>query len=579
MRRSKTAEPSRVGRLEIEDFALIERASLEFSPGFTVCSGETGSGKTMLLGALAFVLGERTPADIVRAGAARARVTLEVEADAALRGKLVDDGFDAEDGEAAILSREVLASGKSTARINGRLATSAQLRAVGDAIVEQIGQHEQQRLLSNAYQLDVLDAFAGDAALAVREALATVHDRVRALEAELAERTSDAGRALAELEFARFAAGEIAAAALQPGEDVELRERREYLANAERIASALGAAHAALADDGGAADALAAAAAALLPVARFSPRLEEIAAALAALQSDAGDAAVTLARERESTEFDASELERVTGRLDTLERLKKKYGGSIEAVLAARDRFDAAIERDATRDEREASLRAELASARAELTARAAELGGLRAAAGRELETRVARELAALAMPAARFEVVLEPLTAIGPSGAERALFALSPNPGEPVRPIARAASGGELSRMLLALVAVLAGRRERTALVFDEIDAGIGGATATAVGVRIGALARSAQVLCVTHLAQIAAWADRHYVLRKRTRAGRAVVELVALDDARAVLEEIARMLSGSIAPVALEHADTLVREVRAAKATGSKRPARVAS
>jgi DNA repair protein RecN (Recombination protein N) len=582
MHRSKTAEPSRLARLEIENFALIERASLEFAAGFTACSGETGSGKTMLLGALAFVLGERSSPDIVRSGAARARVTLEVEVDAALRARLAEDGFETDDGEPALLVREMLASGKSTARINGALATGGQLRAAGEAVVEQIGQHEQQRLLSAAYQADVLDAFAGPGALARRLAVGAAYERVRTLEADASADASDAGRAQAELEFARFAAAEIAAAAPLPGEDAALRERRDYLANAERIAAALAAAHAALARSdegaGSAIESLGVAAGALSAVARFSPGLESIAAALAALQSEATDVALSLARQLESTEFDGRELESATARLDALERLKKKYGGSLEAVLAAGARFEAAVSREATRDERAAELRAALESAQAELRAEAAALGALRATAARELETRVAEELTGLAMPAARFSVVLEPLARIGPGGGERALFALSPNPGEPLRPLARAASGGELSRVLLALVAVLAGRREPTALVFDEIDAGIGGATASAVGVRLGALARSSQVLCVTHLAQIAAWADRHYVLNKRARGDSTLVELVRLDDPQTVLEELARMLSGSAAPVALEHARTLLRDVRAAKARGNKRPARAA-
>jgi len=571
---------ARLARLEIEDFSLIERASLEFAEGFTVCSGETGSGKTMLLGALAFVLGERSSADVVRAGATRARVTLEVDPGDALRARLANDGFDTEDGEAAILSRELLANGKSTARVNGTLATAAQLRALGDALVEQIGQHEQQRLLSGAYQLDALDAFAGAAARQRRASVARAYDRAAALEEELAERRAGAGRALAELEFARFAASEIAAAAPVPGEDEALRERRDYLANAERIGGALAGAHAAVGDgEGSAVETLGAAAAALAAVARYSPELARIAAALAALQSDATDAAVALARQLEATEFDAGELESATARLDLLEKLKKKYGGSIAAVLAARERYDEAVAREATRDERDAALNVELDAVRSALAAEATALSALRSAAARELESRVAAELASLAMPAARFAVVLEALPAPGPGGAERAYFALSPNPGEPVRPIARAASGGELSRVLLALVAVLADRRDRTALVFDEIDAGIGGATAGAVGLRLGALARSAQVLCVTHLAQIAAWADRHYVLRKRVRGATTLVEVVALDDPRSVLEEIARMLSGSAATVALEHAQTLVRDVRAAKSAGGKRRARVAS
>ncbi len=574
------APGSRLARLEIEDFGLIERAWLEFSPGFTVCSGETGSGKTMLLGALAFVLGERTPADMVRAGAPRTRVSLAVDADGAFRALLDAEGFEAEPGEAAILSRELLPNGKSTARINGRLATAAQLRAAGEALADAVGQNEQQRLLSAGYQLDVLDAFAGEAALAARAAAGAAYARAVALECELATCSGDADRLRSELEFASFAAAEIAAAAPVPGEDEPLRERRDFLANVERIGRALGNARAAV--SGGAAvtggegsssavESLGIAATALASVARFSPTLAALAERLAALQSDATDVAVALGRESEAAEFDASELESVTARLDLLETLKKKYGGTLTAVCSARDAYEAIVAREATRDERENALRGELARVRTALGREALALGKLRAAAARELEARVATELAALAMPAARFGVLLETLAEAGPNGSERVSFALSPNPGEPLRPVARAASGGELSRVLLALVAVLADRRERTALIFDEIDAGIGGATGSAVGVRLGALGHATQVLCVTHLAQIASFADRHYVLRKRERAGATVVELVALDEPQAVIEEIARMLSGSIAPVALEHARALVDEARGARANAS--------
>jgi len=553
----------RLSRLEIEDFALIARASLEFADGFTVCSGETGSGKTMLLGALAFVLGERSSADIVRAGAARARVTLALDVDAALRERLEASGFDADD-EAAILVREMLPTGKSAARINGRLATSGQLRALGELALEQVGQHEQQRLLSRAYQLNVLDAFAGDEALGRQRAVHDAYERVTSAEAALRERTDNAGRALAELEFARFAAREIDEAGLVAGEEAALRERRDYLVNVEKIAAALAGAHEALAGaETGGAEALGVAAANVARVARFGATLAALADRLAALQSDATEAAVALSRELDATELDAGELEATTARLALIDGLKKKYGGTIDAVLEARSRFDATIANEEARDEREAALHAALAAARGDLEREARALSALRAAAARVLETHVGDELAELAMPAARFAVVLDALPEIGRSGGESVEFALSPNSGEPLRALGRAASGGELSRVLLALVVVLADRRERTALVFDEIDAGIGGATASAVGTRIGALARASQVLCVTHLAQIASWADRHYALRKREHAGATVVELVELRERDTVLAEIARMLAGTTVAVALEHAETLVREV----------------
>jgi len=559
----------RLERLEIEDFGLIANAALEFAGGFTVCSGETGSGKTMLLGALGFVLGERASADIVRGGASRARVTLEVDADPTLRTSLASAGFEIDEGEPAILTREMLANGKSSARINGRPATAAQLRESGELLVDLIGQHEQQRLLSRAYQLDVLDRFAGPKALDARGRVAEAHARAAALERELAEVRENSGRGLAEVEFARYALAEIDEAKLEPGEDERLRERRDYVANIERIAAALGQASAALSgNDGGAVEALGSAAATLAGLARYGAELARLAETLAALQSDATDVAVRIAREAESSEFDPAELESLGERLDAIERLKKKYGASIELLLEARARFAENVERYAARDERQAELATALSAACEDLERHANALGELRASAARELEAAIAAELADLAMPAARFEVALENLPAIGPQGREQADFALSPNPGEPLRPLMRAASGGELSRVLLALVVVLADRRERTALVFDEIDAGVGGTTANAVAQRLGSLARGAQVLCVTHLAQIASWADRHYTLVKHETKDTTTIELVELTEHGAVLDELARMLSGTVAAVAIDHAGTLLRDVRRRKA-----------
>lgn len=551
-------------RLVIEDFGLIARAELDFADGLTACTGETGSGKTMLLGALAFVLGERASADSVRAGAARARVTLEVDADDALRARFASEGFDIDADESASFARELLPGGKSSARINGRAASAAQVRSFGALLVDAIGQHEQQRLLSPAYQLDVLDRFAGAPALAAREAVAAAFARLDAHETELSALRERDARSLAEVEFARYALGEMDALGLQPDEEETLRERRDYLSNVERIKGVLEQAHEVLGGENAALDGLAAAAAAIAGVARYSAELDALAGSLAALQSDAGEAAAALARLLETTDFDGEELERTTARLDAIGRVRKKYGRSADEWQAARAGFTALVEGEETRDERLAALDRAVSAERADLEAAAATLAALRAEAARVLEARVAEELAGLAMPAARFGVALEALPAIGPNGAERAEFSLSANPGEPARPLAKSASGGELSRVLLALVVVLAERREPSALVFDEIDTGIGGSTANAVGVRLGTLAGVSQVVCVTHLAQIASWADRHYALRKSESRGGTAIELVELRESDAIVDELARMLSGSTAGVAREHAATLWREAR---------------
>jgi DNA repair protein RecN (Recombination protein N) len=552
-------------RIEIEDFGLIARADVDFAAGLSVFSGETGSGKTMLLGALGFVLGERSSPDMVHGGALRARVTLEVDTDEPLREAFLEAGFEVEPGEPAIFTRELQTSGKSSARINGRPATAAQLRETAARFADFIGQHEQQRLLSPTYQLELLDRYAGAKALALRDSVAASYARVAELERELAETAESEGRGLAEVEFARFALGEIDAAAAQPGEDERLRERREYLANAERISGALGQAHDALAGaDGSAVTALGAAARALGGVSRYGGELTRLADSIAALQSEATDAAVEIARAADAVESDAAELETIGERLDAIDRLKKKYGPTIEAVLESRTRFESIVERYAGREERCATLQSWLGAEKTTLATQSDDLGKLRTAAARKLENSVAEELRALAMPAARFAVNLERSEAIGRLGRERSEFALAPNPGEPLRSLARAASGGELSRVLLALVVVLADRREPTALIFDEIDAGVGGATANAVAQRLSALARDTQVVCVTHLAQIASWAERHYALVKRERRDATTIEVVALSERKAVLEELARMLSGKVEGIAIEHAETLLRDAQ---------------
>ena len=299
-------------------------------------------------------------------------------------------------------------------------------------------------------------------------------------------------------------------------------------------------------------------------IARFGAAFAALAVSAGALQADAQNLAAGIARARDDVDLDPAELESVTERLDAIESLKKKYGASIAAVLAARDRFAATLENDAGRDERLATLEVELGALDTAIAADAAELHAQRVAAVPACEERVAAELRELAMPAARFTVALEALGEIAAHGGDRVEFRFSANPGEPERPLARIASGGERSRVLLALVVVLADRRDARTFVFDEIDAGIGGATAVAVGARLRRLAAVAQVICVTHLAQIASWADTHYVLRKYDDGGETTIEVGSLqaDDDR--LAEIARMLSGDTKRISLEHAATLVASTR---------------
>ena len=546
-----------ITRLEIENYGLIARGAIEFSPGATIFTGETGSGKTMILGALDFALGERASADVVRRGAQRAVVTLGFEPNAALRERLRADGFEVDPGEEATVVREMSDAGKSSVRVNGRSATASYVREIGTQIAEVIGQHDAQRLLSPAYQLELLDRFGGSVTIEARDAAAVARERVTALDRELHAFHGDERREQERYDDARFALDEIEGAAPQPAEDERLNERRRYLDNVERIALALRAAHEALGgDDGSAAGALGTASTALHGIADISADLRVMADAAAALQSESAELATRIARTLDATEFDAGELESINARLDLLDRLKRKHGGSIEAVLETAVRARAIVEAHESRGERSSQLAVDLRDAQAALAANEAHLRALREKAAARLKGALAEEFGALALGSARFDVAFDPAIE----------FVFAANKGEPLRPLARVASGGELSRVLLALVVVLAGARERTALIFDEIDTGIGGTTATALGARIGRLAKESQVVCVTHLAQLATWSDRHYVLDKHEKGGTTTIAVreIAGEDARAA--ELARMLSGESHEVALEHARLLLAQGRAA-------------
>jgi DNA repair protein RecN (Recombination protein N) len=549
-------------QLQIEGYGLIERADVEFADGATIFTGETGSGKTMLLGALDFALGARAGPDVVRRGAHKALVTLTFEPDETVRARLAADGFELDLGEAGTIAREMTETGRSSLRVNGRPATAAYVREIRDAIAELVGQHEAQRLLAAAYHLELLDRFAGEPALVLRDAVASAYARAEEAAQALARLTHDERRARERYDDASFAVREIEEARLERSEAERLTERRTYLDNVERIAVSLHAAHEALAaEERGATGALGDASVALTSVAKFDPALREMAARVSALQADAVDLAAVLSRALEATEYDPAELEAINARLDLIDRLKRKYGPSVDDVLAAAQRAREIVDEYEGRDRHVARLEAESAAATRELREAAASLSALRARAAATLSKRAVAEFAEIALGSGRFEAEIEPIEPITARGAERVEFRFAANAGEPARPLARVASGGELSRVLLALVVVLADARDAaTALVFDEIDAGIGGATATAVGARMGELARRGQVVCVTHLAQLATWADRHYVLEKTERKRETTIVVRSIVGAKEREAEIARMLSGESHDVALRHARALL-------------------
>jgi DNA repair protein RecN (Recombination protein N) len=546
--------------LRVENLLLIERAELRLGPGLTVLTGETGAGKTVLAHALDLLLGGRARAGIVRPGAAEAYVEGVFELPEALRAALGERL--PPDAEELVLARRVSAEGRTRAYLGGRSATVADLRDVGSELIAFYGQHEHRKLMLASAQLEILDGFCGSGHLERRTAYGEVFARARALEASLGELRERAGARDRELDLLEFELSEIEAAAPDEAEETALLAARDRLRHVEALrGAALGAAEAVVSFDGegGAGMLLAAGGAGLDGVAGVDPGLDALGERWRALAYEADDLAGELRRYVEGLEAEPGALEAAEERLAVLERLKRKHGGTIAAVLAHAERCR---ERRAELAGAEVALEqatAELEAARADLAGRAEELRAARAAAAPRLAAAVRERLADLAMVGASFEIGLEPREP-GPSGADAVEFLIAPNAGVPAGPLREIASGGELSRVMLALMGA-ANAGGAAALVFDEVDAGIGGQTARAVGAQLRALAEGRQVVCITHLPQIASLAARHYSIAKDPGADPARTTVTPLAGS-AVVAELVRMLGADAGDVAARrHAKELLK------------------
>ncbi|MGA2434138.1 MAG: DNA repair protein RecN [Bryobacteraceae bacterium] len=553
--------------LVIENFAVIERVRARFHPGFNLLTGETGSGKSMIVDALALLFGGRASQDSVRTGAARARISglFEAPVNRAFQELLDAAGVGIEDGE-LLLEREISSEGKSRAFAGSRPITAALLRDLAPHLGDIHGQHDQQMLFSGAAQLEMLDAFAGTGETVAEAGRIYADWRAATNELEELVRTEQEKARL--LDLWNFQRKEIEGSALKPGEDAELEQERRVLQNSARLEEAANTAYAALYDAPESAVAqLRLAAKRLDELCRIDPRLDPARESVSQSVIAVEEASYAVRDYLSHLEADPARLDAIESRLAGIEKLKRKYGAAIDEILAFLDGVRKQIEGVETAGERKTALErsaGELAAAY-EKTARA--LTGRRTEAARKLEKRVEAELASLAMERTKFQVKIEP-AAWSATGADAIRFLVSPNLGEEPRPIEKVASGGEISRIALALktcIAASAGKRVDDAaprtLVFDEVDAGIGGRAAETVGRRLKQLAAAYQVLCVTHLPQIAGFGDHHYYVEKRESGGRTaavIEELSAKDRTR----EIGRMLSGErLTPEALKQAEQLLK------------------
>ena len=531
--------------LRVENLLLIERAELRLGPGLNVLTGETGAGKTMLAHALDLLLGGKPRAGIVRPGAAEAWVEGVFDLPEALRGEL-GERLPA-DAEEVVLARRVSAEGRSRAYVCGRSASVGDLRDLGGALVAFYGQHEHRRLTLASAQLELLDAFCGDAHMAARREAAAVHARVRGLEASLEGLRERAGARDRELDLLEFELAEIDEASPSEEEEAELLAERGRLRHLEALLSASSGAAEALdpSSDGegaaGAMELLAGAERGLDGVAGVDADLDELAARVRALTVEAGDVAGELRRYAEGLEGEPGRLEAVEERLAALDRLKRKHGGSIGAVLAHAERCRERRDELANAEVALERATAELEAARADRAGRAAALRKTRSKAAPKLAAGVRERLADLAMEGAAFEVSLTERD-FGPTGTDAVELLIAPNPGVPAAPLRDIASGGELSRVMLALLGT-ANDGGDAALVFDEVDAGVGGQTARAVGEQLRALGEGRQVVCITHLPQIASLARRHFSIAKDTSVEPALTTVSRLAE-RDVVGELVRML-----------------------------------
>jgi DNA repair protein RecN (Recombination protein N) len=553
--------------LRIENLLLIERAELLLGEGLNAITGETGAGKTVLAHSLDLLMGGKAKAQIVRPGAAEAWVEGVFDLPKGLMGEpeLAELAERLPEGaEEVVLGRRVSASGRTSAFVAGRAATAADLKLLGGRLLAFFGQHEHRRLTISSAQLEILDGFVGAEHLETRREYREAHREVSRLGAELAELREREGSRERDLDLYRYELSEIETVAPVPEEREEMSSQRERLRHAEGLREAAGAAHSGLAgaeEDGGAMAALAQAESSLQGAAGLDPSLDGLTERVTALSVELTDVASELRDYAEGIEADPAALLAIEERLEAIDRLERKHGGSVESVLAHAEHCRAEIVRLEGAGERYAEAEAELVAAEA----RREELGE-KLTEGREkavgpLQKRVAAELEQLSMAGASLQVALEPHPdGYVASGRETVELRVAPNPGIEPAPLRDAASGGELSRVMLALSGLGQAASAGT-MVFDEIDAGIGGNTARVVGERLRELGRQRQVVCITHLPQVASLADTHFRLEKDV-AGEQAEALVERLEGEEVVAEIRRMLGGqSSDQAATRHARELLK------------------
>ena len=531
--------------LHIENIAVIEHGEIGFGTGFNVLTGETGAGKSIVIDAISAILGDRISREVIRTGAPKAFVS-------ALFDRVPELPWFAEnqveyDPEELMIQREILADGKNVCRVNGRPVTVAILRKLGLQLISIHGQHDSQQLFDESTHLVYLDQYAKDSEALT--AYQTAYDAMQTVKQEIRRLSMDEQEKQRLVETLRFQIADIERADLQTGEDEELEERRKVLQNAEKLTDTIKTAVGAIYGDessDGAAGLLGAAEHALSRVKTVSPRMEELYQRISELMYTVQDAADELRDVKDELTYSADELEQIESRLDTIHKLKRKYGSTVEEVLSFLDDARRQLDEVEFADDRIQKLNSRLLKLEKETRQAGLSLRDVRQAAAKELEMRIQSELSQLDMPKIQFVCQFEEQEP-AENGIDAVRFLMSANVGESLKPMAKVASGGELARIMLAMKNVLAEQDAVPTLIFDEVDAGVSGRAAQKVAQKLSALSAGKQILCVTHLPQIAAMADTHLLIQKAVRDGRTYTSVTPLEK-EGRIEELARIIGGAV-------------------------------
>ncbi len=553
-----------LNHLSIKNVAVIDKLDVDFHDGVSVLTGETGAGKSIIIDSINMILGDRANKELVRYGTDKAVVQAVFDAPESIKGILADNDIDAEDDE-IIITRQLTKEGKSSARINGMAVTLNILREISDCLINIHGQHDNQALLTPARHVAFLDAYAGNEEYInlYKEILREKHS----IEKKLASFEMDEKEKMQKIDLLEYQVNEIKKASLVKGEDDDLREQREIYANAEQITNSVNEAYQNIYSGDevqSAYDGVSIAVDALSKISDLNPKLKEMYDSLNTVMYSMEDTAHELKEFGDSVEFDEQTLNDIEERLDLISKLKRKYGGSIEAILEYLKKAESDLNDIKLGDEKTNELKAELEAVNAKLTAKGNELSKSRVNAARILEKEIENALHELNMEKSKFKVNVECTDTFFDNGMDRVEFLITANPGEPLKPLVKIASGGELSRVMLAIKSILADTDGVDTMIFDEIDTGVSGRAAMSIAKKLSAIGKRKQVICITHLPQLAAAADNHYLINKNTDGDMASTTLTELDAEGRELE-LARIIDGGeVSELALNHAKQMLENAR---------------